>query len=159
MYTSKLLLLALLGSSAALSTRPCLLASRNPTKPLPPDEREAPPPASAYSDSNLPMPIAFRTIAAVATAALLYDAANPAFGERRLQRLLEREAAAEQLAAAARAAKSELANAQSRAARERLHASVEAALAEKERRRRDAAASRSACSCSTPNMPASKSRE
>lgn len=71
MYMSKLVLLALLGSSAALSTRPCLLAARSPTKPLPPDEHEAPPPASAYTDGNLPMPITFRTIAAVATADLL----------------------------------------------------------------------------------------
>lgn len=66
-----LVLAALLGGSEAFSTRPCLLASRSPARPLPPDEQTAPTPASAYTAGNLPMPITFKMIAAVAAADLL----------------------------------------------------------------------------------------
>eukprot|EP00316_Scyphosphaera_apsteinii_P013132 CAMPEP_0119322996 /NCGR_PEP_ID=MMETSP1333-20130426/59688_1 /TAXON_ID=418940 /ORGANISM="Scyphosphaera apsteinii, Strain RCC1455" /LENGTH=214 /DNA_ID=CAMNT_0007330347 /DNA_START=155 /DNA_END=799 /DNA_ORIENTATION=- len=64
-------------------------------------------------------------------AALLYDAANPAFGERRLQRLMAREAEAQARRQAAREAKKVQANEMSRVARDHLQASLEAALASK----------------------------
>ena len=82
MCTTRLgLLAALLGSCAALSKpRPCLLAARSPPKLPLPDEQAAPTPASAYSDGNLPMPLTFRTIAAVATTDLLIYLLLPTVG-------------------------------------------------------------------------------
>ena len=70
--------------------------------------------------------------------ALIYDAANPCFGDARVQRLRAREAAADEARKTACAPELALANERSRATRDHLMASFEEACALKnERRRRD----------------------
>tara|TARA_B110001452_G_scaffold90228_1_gene74178 strand:- start:240 stop:488 length:249 start_codon:yes stop_codon:yes gene_type:complete len=66
----------------------------------------------------------------VVVAAAFYDAANPAFGEQRVQRLQQREAAAEDKRQAARAIAIGRSEEMSRAAREELRAGA-AALAQR----------------------------
>lgn len=80
--------------------------------------------------------------AAVIYSALLFDAANPAFGERRVQRLIDRETDEKRRRLAARA--DDLARAQemNRVARDHMRASFEAAHALKEARVQEAARAR-----------------
>ena len=73
----------------------------------------------------------------VCYSALIYDAANPAFGEGRVQRLREREAEAKQRKLAEHAEELARSNERSEAQRESMRASLAAALALKEARPAD----------------------
>ena len=81
-----------------------------------------------YAPSWLVSTMVFGTVAAVYSA-LLYDAANPIFGERRVDRLLERDAQAKQRRLAEQADDVARAQEDSRAAREHMEAQLAASLA------------------------------
>lgn len=87
-------------------------------------------PACVRSDQRS-RPVRRCAMAGLAAAALLYDAANPSIGERRLQRLLDWEASEEARRMAAREVEFGQANEMSRAARSYMLTSFESEVARK----------------------------